>query len=120
LASIEEMMTSSFKSTIFGYGAVSSITFYYNGMLFSSHNMILEMLLRGGIVALLMYIVVIISCNSITSKCNEVVSQYKCYLNVMLLFALAASLTETPVFSPYIFIIMTLINISDSLFEKNK
>lgn len=111
----EEMITESFKSMIWGYGATTSITFYFNGKLLSSHNMIIEMLLRGGAIALLMYIVVIIYCKKEHSKERKVNYQYNCYINVILLFALLASLTETPVFSPYIFIIMTLINISSDL-----
>ena len=109
--SVIETITASTRNIFWGCGANTSVKFLYMGTWYSSHNMILELMLRGGTGALLAYMFVIICCKKRNSKYMQ--NKYNYYLNIILFFSLCASMTETPVFSPYIFVIMTFINMAD-------
>lgn len=96
------------KSPVIGYGRQTQNYISAWGGNFSSHNVILEMLLQGGIIAVILWILCII-----VSTKNVRLSNDRYLIRVLLsamFIILIALMMEITVFSVYLFTILAMLN----------
>lgn len=104
-------------SPFIGYGRQVENYIEVWGGYFSSHNVVLEALLQGGIIQLLLWIACIVVSAKKLQLCND---RYLVRLLLTMMFIiLVALMMEITVFSPYLFTILALMNSSQFIERAN-
>ena len=106
------------KSPIIGYGMKNIGYLSVWGGYFSSHNIILEMLLQGGIIALILWISSLLDCFSCLKKIDN--KMIKRILVSTIFVILIAFMMEAMVHSVYLFSVMALIKAFSEVKEINE